>query len=228
MEEKEKVLLSLEGVSLEDEEKSGLVLTDVSLEIREKDRKFILAQPYRPAVPLLRICATMYPPTAGTVTAFGKVTNEMGFRELLLIKRHLGFVERVSSLQSNISLLENVTLGLRYHDNLSEIEARRHAHTFLLRLGLMEHIHERPARIPPEKVKMALFCRELVVGPRVVILERPSYGLSREDLDYLMEATLSYQAESNCGLLIADDDADFFAHKYGFFVHDLVDGRLAN
>jgi ABC-type transporter Mla maintaining outer membrane lipid asymmetry ATPase subunit MlaF len=226
LEEKAEVLIALRGVGLVDEEE-GLLLEEIDFEVKEGDRKFILGQPHLPAVHLLRVCATQYPPTSGTVSAFGKVTNEMGFRELLLIKRHIGFVERISSLISNITLLENITLGLRYHDNLSKAEARRHAHSFILRLGLIEHINDRPAHIPPEKLKMALFCRELVVGPRIIILERPSYGLSRAELDYLLEATLSYQAESRCGLLIADDDADFFAHKYGFFVQELTGGRLA-
>jgi ABC-type ATPase involved in cell division len=197
------------------------------MELKAGEKKFILARPYRPAVHLLRICATMYPPTSGTVILFGRVTNEMSFRDLLFIKRTIGFVERVSSLISNKSLFENVTLGLRYHNNISINEARRQAHTFLLHFDLLENINDRPARIPPEKLRMALFCRELVLAPNLLILEKPSYGLSRDELQFLMEAILSYQAKSNCGIIISDDDADFFEHNYGFFVHDLIDGCLS-
>jgi putative ABC transport system ATP-binding protein len=228
MEQEEKILIHLNSVSLMDSDDNVGILHDISMEVSEGEKKFIFARPYHHAVHLLRICATMYPPTSGTVTVFGKVTNDMNFNELLLIKRDIGFVERISSLVSNISLLENVTLGLRYHHNLSKSEARRHADTFLLHFDLLKHMDERPARIPSEKLRMALFCRELVLAPKLMILEKPSYGLSRDELKYVMEAVLSYQAQSNCGIIISDDDADLFAHAYNFLVYDLIDGRLEN
>jgi ABC-type ATPase involved in cell division len=221
-------LINLNRVSLMDSDNNSRILHDISMEVKAGEKLFLLARPYSPAVHLLRICATMYPPTSGTVTLFGRVTNNLSFRDLLLIKRSIGFVERVSSLISNKSLFENVTLGLRYHNNISINEARRQAHTFLLYFDLLENINDRPARIPPEKLRMALFCRELVVSPNLMILEKPSHGLSRDELEYLMKAILSYQAESNCGLIISDDDADFFSRKYGFFVHNLIDGCLSS
>jgi ABC-type lipoprotein export system ATPase subunit len=228
LEQEEKILINLNRVSLNDSDDNVGMLHEISMEVREGENKFIFARPYHHAVHLLRICATMYPPTSGTVTVFGNVTNDMNFNKLLLIKRHIGFVERTSSLVSNISLLENITLGLRYHQNLSNCAARRHVNTFLLHFDLLNHINDRPARIPSEKLRMALFCRELVLSPKLMILEKPSYGLSHDELKYVMEAILSYQAQSNCGLIISDDDADLFAHTYNFLVHDLIDGRLGS
>jgi ABC-type polar amino acid transport system ATPase subunit len=228
VETKDNILINLNRVNLMNSDNNSRILHDISMEVKAGEKYFILARPYSPAVHLLRICATMYPPTSGTVTVFGKVTNEMGFRDLLLIKRYIGFVERVSSLISNKSLFENVTLGLRYHNNISTNEARQHAHTFLLHFDLLENINDRPARIPPEKLRMALFCRELMLAPNLMILEKPSYGLSHDELEFLIEAILSYQAKSNCGLIISDDDADFFARNYGFFVCELIDGCLSS
>ena len=127
-------------------------------------------------------------------------------------------------MQCNKSLFENVTLGLRYHNNISIDEARRYAHTFLLHFGLLDNINDRPAWIPLEKQRMALFCRELVLTPNLLILEKPSYDLSRDDLELLMEAILAYQVKSNCSIIISDDDADFFTRNYGFSVYKLLDG----
>ena len=211
-----------------DSDNNSRILHDISMEVKAGEKHFIFAKPYSPAVHLLRICATMCPPTSGTVSVFGRVTNEMSFRDLLLMKRTIGFVERVSSLISNKSLLENITLGIRYHTGISIDEAYRHAQPFLLHFNLLDNIKHRPARIPPEKLRMALFCRELVLGPNLMILEKPSYGLSRDELEFLMEAILGYQAKSNCGLIISDDDADFFGRNYGFFVYELIDGRPSN
>jgi ABC-type polar amino acid transport system ATPase subunit len=213
-------------VSLLDPDDSTGILHDISLEVREGEKKFIFAQPYNPAVHLLRICATLYPPTSGTVMVFGKPTNDMNFNELLLLKRHIGFVERISSLVSNVTLVDNITLGLRYHQNLSKSAARHHADTFLLHFNLLKHINDRPVRIPSEKLRMALFCRELVLSPKLMILEKPSYGLSRDELKNAMKAVLDYQAQSDCGLIVSDDDPYLFENTYNFFVHNLIDGRL--
>ena len=202
------------------------ILHDISLEVGAGEKKFILARPYHPAVHLLRICATMYPPTSGTVTVFGKVTNDMNFNALLRIKKDIGFVERISSLVSNITLLENITLGLRYHHDLSRNAARRHVNSFLLYFDLLTHLNDRPVRVPTEKLRMALFCRELVLAPNLLILEKPSFGLSRDELKYVMDAILDYQTQSHCGIIISDDDAYIFTNIYDFIVHDLIDGRL--
>ena len=75
---------------------------------------------------------------------------------------------------------------------------------------------------------MALFCRVLVLTPTLLILEKPSYGLSRDELELLMEAILAYQVKSNCSIIISDDDADFFARNYGFSVYELIDGCLSS
>lgn len=213
-------------MNLLDPDDNTYILYDISMELREGDKKFIFAQPYNSAMHLLRICATLYPPTSGTVTVLGNVTNDMSFNELLLLKRDIGFVERISSLVSNVSLLDNITLGLRYHQNLSKSVARHYVDNFILHFDLLKHINERPARIPSEKLRMALFCREMVLSPKLMILEKPSYGLSRDELKYVMEAILRYQSQSNCGLIISDDDADLFANTYDFFVHNLIDGHL--
>jgi ABC-type ATPase involved in cell division len=228
VEKKDNILINLNRVSLMHSDNITRVFQDISMKVNTGEKIFIFARPYIAAVHLLRICATMYPPTSGTVTVFGKETNELGFRDLLLIKRHIGFVERVSSLISNKSLFENVTLGLRYHNNISIDEARRHAHTFLLHLDLLDNINDRPAWIPLEKQRMALFCRELVLTPNLLILEKPSYGLSRDELELIMEAILAYQVKSNCGIVISDDDADFFTRNYGFSVYELIDGCLSS
>ena len=209
-----------------DPDDKTIILHDISMEVRKGEKKFIYARPYDPAMHLLRICATLYPPTSGTVTVFGEPTNDMNFNELLTIKRYIGFVERISSLVSNASLLDNITLGLRYHQNLSKSVARRHVNTFLLHFDLLKHIKDRPARIPSEKLRMALFCRELALAPKVMILEKPSHGISRDELENVMKAVLDYQAQSDCGLIISDDNADLFVNTYNFFVHDLIDGRL--
>jgi ABC-type transporter Mla maintaining outer membrane lipid asymmetry ATPase subunit MlaF len=226
LEQEERTLIHLNRVSLTDPDDKVDILHDISLEVGAGEKKFILARPYHPAVHLLRICATMYPPTSGTVTVFGNSTTHMNFNELLLIKKRIGFVERISSLISNISLLDNITLGLRYHHDLSRNTARRHVNSFLLHFDLLKHLNDRPVRVPTEKLRMALFCRELVIGPNLLILEKPSYGLSRTELKYVMDAILDYQTQSNCGIIISDDDAYIFTHTYDFFVHDLIDGRL--
>jgi len=228
VENRDNILLNLNSVSLMDSDNNSCILHDISMEVKAGEKHFILARPYSPAVHLLRICATMYRPTSGTVNIFGRVINEMSFRDLLLIKRTIGFVERVSSLISNKSLIENITLGIRYHTNISINEAHRHAQPFLLHFDLLENINDRPARVSPEKLRMALFCRELVLAPNLMILEKPSYGLNRDELEFLMEAMLNYQAKSNCGLIISDDDADFFIRNYGFSVYDLIDGCPSN
>ena len=226
--EKDNILVNLNSVSLMHSDNNTRVLKDISITVKTGEKLFIFSQPYIAAVHLLRICAIMYPPTSGTVTVFGTETNELGFQDLLPLKRYIGFVERVSSLISNKSLFENVTLGLRYHNNVSIDEARNQAHAWLLHFNLLENINDRPAWIPLEKQRMALFCRELILTPELVILEKPSYGISHNELELLMEAILAYQAKSNCGLIIADDDAEFFTRNYAFFVHNLIDGCLSS
>lgn len=228
MERKDNILIELNRVNLMDSDTNNRILQDISMEVKAGEKKLILSRPYNPATYLLKLCATQYPPTSGTISVFGKVINEMRFNDLLLIKRNIGFVDRDSSLISNKSLFENITLGLRYHNNISISEARSHAQPYIVHFDLLENINDRPARIPHEKLRMALFCRELIQAPSLMILEKPSHGLSRDELKFLMEAILSYQKESNCGLIVSDDDVDFFGHTFDFAIQELIDGCLSS
>ena len=82
MEKKNNFLINLNRVSLMDSDNNSRILHDISMEVKSGEKFFLLARPYSPAVHLLRICATTYPPTSVTVTLFGRVTNEMSFRDL--------------------------------------------------------------------------------------------------------------------------------------------------
>jgi ABC-type transporter Mla maintaining outer membrane lipid asymmetry ATPase subunit MlaF len=184
----------------------------------------VLADPHRHGEILLRVCATLIPPTAGEISWCGRRNHEIQDPERYDLRRRIGFVDRRSSLISNMTLLDNVTLGLQYHENLSRETAYERAAAWLERLGLAEHCSLRPAALSPGGRRLAVYAREFVKRPEMLVLESPLCDLDEGYDDLLTDAVEEARRGWGCALLVANVDPAS-AERWGDRVLILQAGR---
>lgn len=124
---------------------------------------------------LLNILGALEPPSAGTVTLFGRNPFALGERDLATYRnREVGFVFQDHCLLPQCSLLENVlvpTLVAPPGDH----EAR--ARTLLDRVGLGERLDHRPAELSGGEKQRAALARALVLRPRLLLCDEPTGNL---------------------------------------------------
>ena len=178
----------------------------VTFHLGAGERLVVLADPRHHGEILLRICATLIPPTGGEISWCGRSNDEIQDPERYEIRRRIGFVYRRSSLISNMTLLDNVTLGLQYHENLSREAAYQRASAWLGRFGLAEHRFVRPADLSPGGRRLAVYAREFLKRPEILVLESPFFDLDEGYQDLLTDAVEETRRGWDCALVVANVD----------------------
>jgi ABC-type transporter Mla maintaining outer membrane lipid asymmetry ATPase subunit MlaF len=182
------------------------VFLGVSFHLEAGERLVVLADPRHHGEILLRICATLIPPTGGEISWCGRSNDEIKEAERYELRRRIGLVYRRSSLISNMTLLDNVTLGLQYYENLNREAAYERAVAWLGRFGLAEHRLVRPADLSPGRRRLAVYARELVKGPELLVLESPLFDLDEGYQDLVTDAVEEARRGWGCALVVANVD----------------------
>jgi len=196
----------------------------VTFSLEAGERLVVLADPHHHGEILLRICATLILPTGGEISWCGRGNEEIQDHERYELRRRIGFVDRRSSLISNMTLLDNVTLGLQYHDNLSRETAYGRADAWLGRFGLAEQRFVRPAALSPGERRLAVYAREFVKRPEMLVLESPFFDVDEECQDLLTDTVEETRRGWGCALVVANVDPGR-ARSWGDRVLILQGGR---
>lgn len=196
----------------------------VTLHLEPGERVVLLADPHHHGTILLKICATLISPTGGEISWFGRSHSEIQDAERYQLRRRISLVYRESSLVSNMTILDNVTIGLQYHENLGRDAAYRRALALMERFGLAEHRFLRPAALNPEERRLVVYARELLKRPDIVLLESPFFDLHEGYQHLLMEAVEEARSGWGCALLVGNVEPAA-AQSWGERVHILQGGR---
>jgi ABC-type transporter Mla maintaining outer membrane lipid asymmetry ATPase subunit MlaF len=196
----------------------------VSFHLEAGEGLVVLAEPPHHGEILLRICATVLSPTTGEVSWCGRSHNEIEDLERYELRRRIGLVYRGSSLISNMTLLDNVTLSLQYHGNLSREAACERAFLWLGRFGLAAHLCVRPVDLAPGGRRLAVYARELAKRPELLVIESPFFDLDEGCQNLLTDAVEETRRGWGCTLVVAGLDPGR-AQSWGDRVLILQDGR---
>ena len=156
---------------------------------------------------LIRVCAGLESVEAGSVRVLGVDVVAATRHELIDLRRRIGYVSIGGGLLSNMSLRDNIAVGLRYHGR-TDTDALQTADALLGRIELSAYADERACTVPAELQKCCAYARALAADPELVLVEDPSAFLhpkGREAVTGLHQLI----AERRIPTLIADDDVEF-------------------
>ena len=184
----------------------------------------LLAEPQRCATILLKICATLISPRNGRIRWFGHAAEDMKKHEFFQLRRRIGLVHRETSLISNMTILDNISLGLQYHEDILPEEAYERVKELLERFELFQFRFLRPAELTFEQRRLTIYARELVKEPQLFLLEHPSLDFGERVMSMLMEIFHACIAERGCAFLVASINPEVVG-RWGDLVMVLDKGR---
>ena len=123
-----------------------------------------------------------------------------------------------------MTILDNISLGLQYHENILQEEAYEQVKELLERFGLFQYRFLRPAELTFEQRRLAVYARELVKKPRLFLLEHPSLDFGERVISMLMEIFQACITESGCAFLVASINPEVVS-RWGDWVLVLDEGR---
>lgn len=206
-------------------QREGEHLVDIHLKLKEGQKLVIFPSPYGPAANLIKIFATLEEPSKGEMRLFGQKVNFSNEQQLLRFRRKIAMVHGESVLISNLSLIENVILGVCYHENKVLREVKEEVMDLLRSLDLeKDHLH-RPNEVNPYKRRRTLYAMELMKRPSIALFDQPLRDFPRYDRHYFDEILEQLRSEPSRGIVIATQNKGFI-RQWADSVLVLKDGRV--
>jgi phospholipid/cholesterol/gamma-HCH transport system ATP-binding protein len=126
---------------------------------------------------ILRLLNGLKRPDAGRVLVRGQDISKLRERELIEIRRTIGFSFQFAALFDSLTIGENVALPLREHSKLTDDEIRTQVAESLESVGLGNLESRYPSELSGGMVKRAGFARAVITNPQCVLYDEPTTGL---------------------------------------------------
>jgi phospholipid/cholesterol/gamma-HCH transport system ATP-binding protein len=125
---------------------------------------------------ILRLLNGLRKPSVGRVLVKGQDLTQLTERELVNLRRSIGFSFQFAALFDSLNVYDNVALPLRENMHLSDSEIRPRVHEALETVGLAGTDEKYPAELSGGMVKRVGFARAIITNPELVLYDEPTTG----------------------------------------------------
>ncbi len=154
-----------------------VVIADVQWEVAKNEFWVIGGLHSSGKTDLLLTAAGLQRPAKGFVTIFGKQQGNLEESELMEERRRIGVVfENGGRMFRQLTVVENIALPLRYHENLSAAESEERIHSILECTGLTPFAHNTIGALSPPWQQRVGLARALALKPELLLIDKPSIG----------------------------------------------------
>jgi phospholipid/cholesterol/gamma-HCH transport system ATP-binding protein len=116
-------------------------------------------------------------PDRGTVFVDGLEVPALSRRELYQLRRWIGYVFQFAALFDSLTIGENVAMGLRKQEHLSEAEVQRRVQEALELVDLPNVQDRYPAELSGGMRKRVGLARAIALKPKYILYDEPTTGL---------------------------------------------------
>jgi polar amino acid transport system ATP-binding protein len=199
------------------------VLRGIDLDLAEGELKVVMGPSGCGKSTLLRCLNRLETPTAGQII-FRDEDVTRPDTDLRALRQRIGFVFQNFALYRHLTVLDNITLGLRKLRRMPTGEAVERARHELRRMEMVEHDHKYPAQLSGGQKQRVAIARALAMDPAVLFFDEPTSALdplmSREIINVINQLR-----RDNVSMLCVTHDL-FLARSVGGRVLFLDQGEI--
>lgn len=209
---------------------SNHVLKGVNLRIERGEHVVVFGPSGSGKSTLLRTTNLLEQPDEGSVVFKGKEYGPGIQGEQITrgrpkeLRQAVGMVFQQFNLFPHLSVLDNVTLGLRRVKGVGREEAEMLAASQLERVGLLEKIGSFPALLSGGQQQRVAIARALVMEPAVMLFDEPTSALDPELVGEVL-AAMRALAETGMTMIVVTHEMGF-AREVGDFNVFMDDGVI--
>ena len=198
------------------------VLFDISLDL-PKGQIVILTGPSGSGkTTLLTLIGALRTLQNGSLNVLGNELVGLSNRELINVRRNIGFIFQAHNLFESLTASQNVEMSVELTGRLGN--KREQAADMLTQLGLGERINYKPNALSGGQKQRVAIARALVNKPRIILADEPTAALDKasgRDVVNLMRQ-LCIEQGSTVLMVTHDNRIRDIADR----IINLVDGRL--
>jgi phospholipid/cholesterol/gamma-HCH transport system ATP-binding protein len=202
-----------------------VILDGIDLEVDDGETVVVIGYSGAGKSVLLKTIVGLLPPDAGSVEVAGREVAALSREELFELRREVGYVFQFAALFDSMTVAENVALGLRRLDRMTESEiAARVLES--LRLVELEGYGERfPGQLSGGQKKRVGLARAIALRPRYLLYDEPTTGLDPVTTAVIERLILKMKEELGVTSLVITHNMES-AYRVGDRVAMLYDGRI--
>lgn len=184
---------------------SHSALADVSLTIPADQHTAILGPSGSGKSTLLKTIAGLEAPSTGSIKIDGRIVAQAVRSLVPPHERHLSLVFQDLALWPNLTIEQNVLLGLA-GQRLSHADARRRAADALAACHIDNLANRRPGEASGGEQQRAALARALVVRPRYLLLDEPFSGIDLSTKEIILAEIRRLAVEHEATIVLVTHD----------------------
>ena len=182
------------------------VLKDIDFTVNKGDVTSIIGSSGSGKSTLLRCINLLETPSSGEILYHGENVARPGFNAPAY-RSHVGMVFQSFNLFNNMTVLENCIVGQVKVLKRSREEARRHAMTYLEKVGMAPYINTKPRQISGGQKQRVAIARALAMDPEVLLFDEPTSALDPEMVGEVLSVMQSLAQEGMTMLVVTHEMA---------------------
>lgn len=152
------------------------MLSGVNLEIENGDIKVLMGSSGCGKTTLIRCLNKLVEPTSGSIYFHGKNITVPNV-DVRALRQNIGFVFQNFALYRHLSVLDNVTLGLKVLRKMCRLDAKNKAMYELSKLDMSSHSDKYPSQLSGGQKQRVALARALAMDPDVIVFDEPTSAL---------------------------------------------------
>jgi putative ABC transport system ATP-binding protein len=189
----------------EDEETRKQVLFDNNLQISQGEIVIMTGPSGSGKTTLLSLLGALRTVQDGEVEVLGRPLHELRGKELVEVRRDIGFIFQAHNLFGSLTALQNVRMALEMKTS-DQRRIHHRAVEVLTSLGLGERIHYNPSRLSGGQKQRVAIARALANRPRLILADEPTAALDEQSGRDVVNLLKKLAQEEGCTSLIVTHD----------------------
>ena len=182
------------------------VLSDVSFAVGQGQTLSIVGPSGSGKTTLLGLCAGLDHPTAGSITLYDTLLDDLTEDELAQVRnQYVGFVFQNFQLIPTLTALENVMVPMELR---GQTAARDTASSLLERVGLGDRLAHYPAQLSGGEQQRVAIARAFANDPLILFADEPTGNLDEETGHKIVSLLFEINQEKNTTLVIVTHDPE--------------------
>lgn len=142
----------------------------------------------------------------GIVRVFDQQLFGAEEKELMRLRRRIGFIFQQHNLLPFLTARENVEISFTLHPNVSLEEARRRSQEALVAVGLADRIDAHPAKLSGGQKQRVAIARALAATPELVLADEPTAALDSHSGRQVVEILQGLARQHGIPILLVTHD----------------------
>lgn len=159
----------------------------------------------------------------GSIRVLGRELHGLSSRELVEVRRDIGFIFQAHNLFESLTAFQNVSMAMELKTT-DRAAIRQRAEELLDTLGLGHRVHYKPDALSGGQKQRVAIARALANGPRLILADEPTAALDRESGRDVVELLRKFAQEQGTTILMVTHDNRIL--DVADRIVNMVDGRV--